>query len=161
MKLFQRGGYEKADELKQIYRVLNEMDSVRCRTIGLRFNRKHLHERFRKLNTRRLQSPLHTVSVAMTMCDDVGKTPVALTGRSRHGGLLQRRFEEVLDTRVVDYELNYMTYIEDYSTRNVYLYDMETTRSILYDKIPRSAFACYMLMANYGDVVIDMLERMH
>ena len=80
------------------------------------------------------------------MCDYVGNTPVELSGESRHGRALQLRVEEVLGSMAVDYELDYVTYLAYYSARSSYFNDMDATRSILYDKIPRSAFAWHMLM---------------
>ena len=47
---------------------------------------------------------------------------------------------------VVGYEINYMAYIEYYSTEKFYISDMGAARSILCDRILRPAVACYMLM---------------
>ena len=88
--------------------------------------------------------------MATTVCDSTNAgEAIPLRGKDRHGRVLQFRIEEILDTVSVDYNIDYLQHPEFYSVRNHYVSDAETTRSILFDKIGRSTFACYLLRVDY------------
>jgi hypothetical protein len=98
-------------------------------------------------------------SIATTTLDyNPGEEPTALTGDDRHGRTLVFRTEEVLDSIAVHYAFDYADYQEYYSVENLYIQDAETTRHLLYDRIPRSTIACYLLSEDYFALKGTILE---
>ena len=60
----------------------------------------------------------------------------------------------------MDYTINYQTYQEFYNARSHYVSDAEITRSLLFDKISRSTFACYLLRVDYNSLVMHSLDKL-
>ena len=85
-------------------------------------------------------------------------TTSALTGDERHGRTLRFRAEEILDSIAINYAFDYADYATYYSVENLYIQDAETTRHLLYDRIPRSTIACYLLSEDYMALKGTILE---
>ena len=60
----------------------------------------------------------------------------------------------------MDYIIDYEKYQEFYSVCNHYVSDAETTRSLLFDTISRSTFACYLLRVDYNSFTMHALDKL-
>ena len=107
-------------------------------------------------NTLRVTSGTSTATTTLEYTP--GATPQSLTGDERDGRTLVFRTEEVLDSIAVNYAFDYEDYQTYYSVENLYIQDAETTRHLLYDRIPRSTIACYLLSEDYFALKGTILE---
>jgi hypothetical protein len=127
--------------------------------VGLRFHKCHFQELLEQNKVTLFNRHYSQYSIATTTLDyNPGETPAALTGDDRHGRTLVFRTEEVLDSIAVHYAFDYVDYQEYYSVENLYIQDAETTRHLLYDRIPRSTSACYLLSEDYFALKGTILE---
>ena len=148
-KLFIRGGKQE-HRPKEHYRVLGQDGVAQCFCVGLRFHKCHLEELLAQDKVTLFNRHYSQYSIATTTLDYHQEgDPIALAGDERHGRTLVFRTEEVLDSIAVHYAFDYPDYQAYYSVENLYIQDAVTTRHLLYDRIPRSTIACYLLSEDY------------
>jgi hypothetical protein len=138
-----------------------------ARCVGIRFNKHHYKELLETQKVSVFNRHYTQYSIATTRGDYDPNTNTwydTLDARDRHGRMLKLRVEELLDTVAIDYAIPEIGYWNNYSLKNLYFFDDETVRHLIYDKIISSTFACGLIngqeQSMFNNFVLDFMNRL-